>query len=91
MTLKAKSILWLIISLLLTAGFFVLLYFAFNAGFQLLYSLTLLVAALVMMVCWICYYLALGKYKDSLNPAKKQKYHKKGNRKESRKSVNRIK
>jgi len=91
MTLKSKSILWLIISLVLTAGFFVLLYFAFNAGFVIWFSLSLLVAALGMMVSWICYYLATNKYKESLNPGKKQKYHKKGNRKESRKAVNRIK
>jgi lysylphosphatidylglycerol synthetase-like protein (DUF2156 family) len=91
MTLKGKSILWFVISLILTAAFFVVLTFAYLNNFYVLLSLSLLAAAIIMMVSWVCYYLAAGKYKDSLNPKAKQKYHKKGNRKESRKAVNRIK
>jgi len=91
MSLKSKVILWFVISLLLTAGFFVVLTLAFLDNFYVLLSLSLLVVSIGMMVCWICYYLASSKYKESLNPKKAQKYHRKGNRKESRRTVNRIK
>ncbi|MCL2697693.1 MAG: hypothetical protein FWE74_06400 [Oscillospiraceae bacterium] len=91
MTLKSKSILWLVISFVLTAGFFVLLFISFNNNFTIWYSLSLLAGAICMMICWICYYLASTKLKESLDPKGRQKYIKKGNRKESRKKVNRIK
>ncbi|MCL2637587.1 MAG: hypothetical protein FWD48_04375 [Oscillospiraceae bacterium] len=91
MTLKSKSTLWFAISLFLTAGFFALLAIAYINNFTILYSLSLLAGAIGMMVCWVCYYLASTKLKESLNPKSKSKYLKKGNRKESRKKVNRIK
>jgi hypothetical protein len=91
MTLKSKSIIWFVISIILTAGFFVLLAIAYMNNFRPLLSVSLLAGAIGMMVCWVCYYLAANKHKESLDPKAKQKYIKKGNRKESRKSVNRIK
>jgi cation transporter-like permease len=91
MTLKSKAVLWFVISLILTMGFVTLLTFAYINNFSLWFSLSLLAAAIIMMVSWVTYYLVFSKYKESLDPKAKQKYHKKGNRKESRKSVNRIK
>jgi hypothetical protein len=91
MTLKSKATLWLVISLVMTAGFFVVLTFAYLENFYVLLSLSLLAAAIIMMVCWVCFYLAHSKYKESLNPKARSKYLKKGNRRESRKAVNRIK
>ncbi|MCL2019777.1 MAG: hypothetical protein FWG70_08470 [Oscillospiraceae bacterium] len=84
MTLKSKCILWFIISIILTAGFFALLTLAFLDDFFIWLSLSLLAAAIVMMISWIAYYLAFSKYKESLNPKKKKRYHRQGNRKESR-------
>ena len=83
MTLKSKKILWLVISLILTAGFFVLLYFAFELVFPIWSTLTLLGVTVVTMLSWVFFYMAHSKLIESLNP-KKKKYHKKGNRKESR-------
>jgi len=90
MTLKAKMVLFFILSLILTAGFMALLAVAYINDFQILFSLLLLGATVATMIFWCCYYMFRTKYKDSLNP-KKNKYIKKGNRKESRKAVNRVK
>ncbi|MCL2694231.1 MAG: hypothetical protein FWE60_03900 [Oscillospiraceae bacterium] len=90
MTLKAKMILSIIIACVLTAGVLALLTLAYLNNFTVVWVLSLLGGTLIMMVFWCYYYIALTKYQESLNPGKK-KYIKKGNRKESRKSVNRIK
>lgn len=83
MSLKAKSVTALIMGLAATAGLLVMLTVAFMNNFIVWTTLCLLAVTIVTMVIWCWYYIALSKYKESLNP-KKKKYHTKGNRKESR-------
>ena len=86
MTLKSKTILSLIISLVFTAGFITLLSVAYMKNFTLPFTLSLLGTVVIAMVSWGFYYLTFSKYKESLD-AKKNKYIKKGSRNESRKGV----
>jgi fatty acid desaturase len=83
MTLKGKMVLSLVIAAVLTAGVLTLLTLAFFWEFPLWSTLSLLGGTILTMTAWGYYYLAFTKYHESLNP-KKKRYHKKGNRKESR-------
>jgi len=84
MTLKAKMILTLIISIVLTAGLIALLAAAYVYNFPNWTIFSLLGATVLTIVSWAVYYMARVRFSESLNP-KKHKYFKRGNRKESRK------
>ncbi|MCL1824221.1 MAG: hypothetical protein FWG44_08465 [Oscillospiraceae bacterium] len=88
MTLKSKVILTLVLAAVLTAGLIALLSFAFfsNPQFPMWSTLALLGSTVIAIIAWVFYYMALSKYRESLNP-RKHKYFKKGNRKESRKGT----
>jgi uncharacterized membrane protein len=83
MTVKNKMVFSFVLSIILTIGVFVLLAVAYLQNFPVWATLALLLTTVLTMSAWGYYYLMSTKHKEALDP-KKKKYHKAGNRKESR-------
>ena len=85
MALKTKAVIFLVLSIIATIGMIAMLWVAYDNG-GIIANLGLLAVTLLTIVMWCIWYLIISNYKESLNP-KKKKYHKMGNRKESRRKA----